>query len=241
MMCCWIQLIFLRVSFLGGDLTSHAPAIYLHLIQLPNGFWYWYIGQAHDVRSRIHQQHRDFRYRRDNPSLHYYAHDRSVHDRFVILANLDDNPRTTTASELRIVLNLLEMWCCLLFRCLPVQTLERWLQDEDFYDVSFDGPVLTLNVASPLDMGDSLASSKAFELLKESNDDLARQYYADVRQGGILRPKASSKKLGMASDLTTAVAIQNRGDIGLGVLIGIFGTVGFIWIRRALRIARVTA
>jgi hypothetical protein len=222
-----------RVSQIGGDVASRGPAIYLHILKLPDNTWYWYVGQAHDLWNRIHSQHRDFRYRRDNPSLHYYAHDRSMYDRFVVLADLDDFPRPTTSSNIRLILNLLEMWCCLLFRCLPAQTLNTWLHEEDFYDISFDGPVRSLNVALPLDMGDGLASSKAFELLKESPDELARQYHADVRKGGILRPKAVPRPRKKIVDITTTSVSTDRFDVAMGVFIGVFGTLGLILVRRA--------
>jgi hypothetical protein len=82
-------------------------------------------------------------------------------------------------------------------------------------------------------MGDRLASSKAFELLKQSPDELARQYYADVRKGGILRPKAVPRPKKKIVDTITTSVSTDRTDVVMGVFIGVFGTLGLIFVRRA--------
>ncbi|QDS67582.1 hypothetical protein FKW77_003588 [Venturia effusa] len=166
-----------RVASLGGDLYYRGRAIYLHIITLPNGENWYYIGQAYNLYHRIFNQHRNFRYRRDHISFHNYIVDRSSKDIFVVLATI-----TKPIEKSDLVLNVLETWCCLLFRSLPKPTLEDWLGN------GLEEGIPSLNVALPLDTGDEMASKTAFELLKQSDEVLAREYYWDMKKGR-LRPK----------------------------------------------------
>jgi hypothetical protein len=210
----------------GGDLKSHGRAIYLHIVTLPDDQAYWYIGQAYNLSFRLNAEHRNYRYRRDHPSLHNYAMDRSISDRFIVLATL----RQAT-SRPDLVMNLLEMWCCLLFRSLPADSLEEWIGKPE--DGDFDVP--SLNVALPLDSGDDRASKRAIEWLKDARDSLAREYYADVKKGR-LRPKPA---ILTRPTLTTPISIpvSSLGDyfernVLFGVVLGVAGTTGFLWMRR---------
>jgi hypothetical protein len=72
-----------------------------------------------------------------------------------------------------LYLNVLEMWCCLLFRSLPPQILAEYLPDE-----ALSGQKKTvsvgLNIANPLDHG----GKEAFDWvdLSESDDPLVLEY-----------------------------------------------------------------
>jgi hypothetical protein len=79
-------------------------------------------------------------------------------------------------------MNVLETWCCLLFRSLPRATLEEWLGS------GLEEGIPSLNIALPLDTGDEMASKTAFELLREADEVLAKNYYWDMKKGR-LRPK----------------------------------------------------
>ncbi|KAE9974380.1 hypothetical protein EG328_003895 [Venturia inaequalis] len=161
-----------QVASLGGDLQYRGRAIYLHMVTLPNGENWYYIGQSWNLYHRIYNQHRNFRYRRDHISFHNYIVDRSTKDTFVVLATL-----TKPVEKSDLVLNVLETWCCLLFRSLPKATLEEWL------GTGLEEGIPSLNIALPLDTGDEMASKTAFELLKGSGEVLAREYYWDVKKG----------------------------------------------------------
>jgi hypothetical protein len=211
-----------NISAVAGDVKFHGRAIYLHIVYLPDDEGapnkiYLYVGQALNLSFRI-KQHQDFRYRRDNLSFHNYAMDRSMGDRFVVLATF-----TERVSRPDLALNILEMWCALLLRTLPMETLCDWLSDDVEHQVSW----MPLNVASPLDHGDELKSRGAFELLKDAEDGLARTYYADVKKG-FLRPRASPRNtsrigrmksapitpvpLRWSSNATIAIRDEGRGE-----------------------------
>jgi hypothetical protein len=103
-------------------------------------------------------------------------------DTFVILAQLREN----TQSDL--VLNLLEKWMALCFKTLPDGTLEAWLGpapggNRESSGVGLESKkIFGLNVASPLDQGDKEASKGAFRMLKDSTDEMAKEYYWDIRK-----------------------------------------------------------
>jgi hypothetical protein len=177
-----------------SNLKFRGRAIYLHLVDLPatsspeeSARTYVYIGQAYNTQYRIFNQHVDFRYRRDHPSLHNYAMDRSISDKFVILATLNE-----ACDDAPLVINLLEMWCCVMFGTLPGAMLKEWAllglapaEGNRRLAVTNNG----LNIALPLDTGDEMASKAAFPALRNSKDSLARNYYWDAVRGN-LRPKA---------------------------------------------------
>ncbi|KAF2656543.1 hypothetical protein K491DRAFT_375985 [Lophiostoma macrostomum CBS 122681] len=81
----------------------------------------------------------------------------SIFDSFIILATLP-SPTTPGYHNLPgmdqpdLLLNILEMWCCLLFRSLPRQTLETYLPPTSLMET--EQAALTLNIATPLDHGD---------------------------------------------------------------------------------------
>ncbi|KIW03248.1 uncharacterized protein PV09_05469 [Verruconis gallopava] len=165
----------------GGDTGYFGRAVYLHVVEFSDGTTRLYVGQAFNLAARIKRQHDDFRYRRDHPSLHNFAVDRSAGDTYVVLAQLRENTRSD------LVLNLLEMWMALWLGTLPDETLNDWLGPVDLRGESAGTKkrrenVFGLNVAVPLDQGDSEASTRAFQMLKDAKDDLAREYFWDIRK-----------------------------------------------------------
>ena len=92
--------------------------------------WRFYVGQSDNMSFRIRRQHQNFRYRRDNPSFHNFAMQKSRWDHFVILAELPPGPTAAgfTHQEQGLLLNLLEMWCALLFCTLQPSTMAEWHQ-----------------------------------------------------------------------------------------------------------------
>ncbi|KAF1986583.1 hypothetical protein K402DRAFT_393653 [Aulographum hederae CBS 113979] len=175
----------------------HGRAIYLHILHGADGTTRLYIGQATNLAARL-SQHADFRYRRDNPSLHTYAMQRSARDSFVVLAKVTQPP-AELSSRPDLLMNLLEMWCCLLFRTLQTATLRRYLPDEVLGESN-----VGLNVGIPLDYGDPEAEAlgrREFALLRESGDEFCRRHYwyvakrRDERQGRQLGHGNSSESV----------------------------------------------
>lgn len=77
---------------------------------------YWlYVGQSSNMKVRL-DQHRDPFYRAQNPNLHYHVLDsQGTNDVFVNLSE----PFDMKSKDADLYLNMLEMWCCLLFQTLP--------------------------------------------------------------------------------------------------------------------------
>jgi hypothetical protein len=163
------------LASLGGDTSYYGRAIYLHILHFPRSTTRLYVGQAFNLAARIRNQHFDFRYRRDHPSLHNYAMDRSTEDVYVVLANVRE-----ACERSDLVLNLLEMWMVLWVGTLPDSVMEVWLGERDAE--AGGGKVYGLNVAEPLDQGDDASAKAAFGLLRDAGDEMARDYFWDVRK-----------------------------------------------------------
>ncbi|KAF2419035.1 hypothetical protein EJ08DRAFT_44379 [Tothia fuscella] len=95
------------------NLNFRGPAVYMHIIEYDNNedpHMRCYIGQSFTLSHRIQHQHENWRYRRDNPSFHYYAFERSSKDRYIVLATINQS-----IGNVNLFANLLEMGCCLIF------------------------------------------------------------------------------------------------------------------------------
>jgi hypothetical protein len=168
-----------------------------------------YIGQATNLRTRI-AQHLNFRHRRDNPSLHYHAIHLSIYNAIGSLALLPSphmgNHTLPGMDDPALLLNLLEMWMCLVFRTLPPQTLAEYLPSavDAKPRVGKEGEFGGLNIASPLEQGTGAWTQVD---LSESQDPLVRDYLdtqaqkasrLNVRGGtmsvGEVDPHAATKK-----------------------------------------------
>jgi hypothetical protein len=118
-------------------------------------------------------------------------------------------------------MNVLETWCCLLFRSLPKATLEEWLGSD------LEEGLPSLNVALPLDTGDEMASKTAFDLLKDADEVLAKEYYWDMKKGR-LRPKpvnTNNLKLAAGLDRTVQAAEGRQPSAFASIAVG--GMLGF--------------
>ncbi|KAF2691130.1 hypothetical protein K458DRAFT_412445 [Lentithecium fluviatile CBS 122367] len=163
---------------IGGDLKSEGRGIYFDGVLGLDKHTRFYVGQSTNLRFRI-SQHWNFRYRRDNPSLHYHAVQQSIYNVFGILAAIPNphmgNHALPGMDCPDLLLNLLEMWMCLVFRCLPQQTLVKWLPEE----VRAAGEFGALNIASPLDFG---AKEREWADLSEWEDPLVQGYLGGERK-----------------------------------------------------------
>jgi hypothetical protein len=121
-----------------------------------------------------------FRYRRDNPSLHYFALQRSQEDYYVTLSYVPDSGGCKYLGIQRsdLFLDLLEMWCCLMFRTLAKKYLEEFLpEDIQLRKETHEN----LNLDLPL-QGYSRNWNKIRDILVESTDSLFQGYYLDEAQ-----------------------------------------------------------
>lgn len=168
------------LSLVGGDTTFYGRAIYLHILAFPENITRLYVGQAFNLAARVKNQHSDWRYRRDHPSLHNFAMDRSISDQYVVLAVIREACERTD-----LVLNLLEMWMALWLGTLPDEVMQAWLGSlppEDAMSTTDSGKIFGLNVAEPLDQGDQEAWKSSFGTLKNSSDEMATDYFSDVKK-----------------------------------------------------------
>lgn len=115
-------------------------------------------------------------------------------------------------------MNVLETWCCLLFRSLPRATLEEYLGS------GLEDGIPSLNIALPLDTGDEMASKTAFELLRHADEELAKAYYWDMKKGR-LRPKPAVAPMPRAIMRTVQAVERRQPEAFVSVAIG--GVVGF--------------
>ncbi|KAF2761594.1 hypothetical protein EJ05DRAFT_496500 [Pseudovirgaria hyperparasitica] len=183
-----------------------------------------YIGQSTDMPTRIKKQHMYFRWRRDHPSLHCHALEDSSYDTYIIIAVIP-NPQAYTASDLSLLLNLLEMWCCLLFQTLPKGLLREYLPGETAVAArDFEH----LNVALPLDQGDTGVYHDVEELAN-SHDRLVRSYYQRCRSSV---PPAQHD----VPDTIASLPNWNRGVLAGGLVLAI--AMSLLLQRRTLRPSR---
>ena len=155
-----------------------------------------YVGQSTDMRSRINN-HQNPDYRKLNPSLHYYIMDtEGMSHQFVYLCGY------TETEVPSMILNLLEMWCCLILQTLQEASLKNYLPESAISP----GGGRHLNVALPLyqnsGQGDSDNATLGnlifhthdraaqahmqdmrnnYHQLKQSSDERHRQYYQETQ------------------------------------------------------------
>lgn len=87
--------------------------------------------------------------------------------------------------DVSLLLNVLEMWMCLVFRSLPDDSLARWLPDENSAisrkrKTAKEGVVGGLNVACPLDQGTTGMAERSFVHLDTEADALVKRYWSEV-------------------------------------------------------------
>lgn len=169
---------FDALKSIGGNLRSDLRAIYLNGILGLDKHVRVYIGQASSLHQRI-AQHLNFRHRRDNPSLHYHAMQSSVYNIIGVLAVLPSpsmgNHTLPGMDDPVLLLNVLEMWMCLVFRSLPNAILEEWVPKgiDPRRKEGREGVLGGLNITSPLDYRNA---KPGFVDLTDSDDSLVREY-----------------------------------------------------------------
>lgn len=127
------------------------------------------------------KEHMDFRHREEKMTLHYYALQRSNHDYYVILSYVPDAETCLDrgirgdAGKVSRLLDLLEMWCCLMFQTLPEKYLREFLPDDMLIQ-----PNKGLNLQLPLRNSDDFSSPwrEIRCILAESPDLLHQEYYS---------------------------------------------------------------
>lgn len=123
------------------------------------------------------QNHRDPKYRLKNSSLHYFLWDHNpwdeVEDTFVFLSILKDGMDP-------LLLNLLEMWCCLVLQTLPRKSLIAYLPKA----MVSPNAGMHLNIALPLHQSSICDDVDTCEILGNyhSDDPLTQQYYSSLRR-----------------------------------------------------------
>jgi hypothetical protein len=183
----------------GGDLKYEGRGIYLDGVLGLDRKVRIYVGQAYSIRSRV-AQHLNFRYRRDNPSLHYHAMQNSIYNAIGLIAQVPSpNMGNHTLPGMDcpdLLMNLLEMWMCLVFRTLPLQTLEEWLPNEGSVrkgrKSGAEGEFGGLNIASPLDQGDK---QREWLDLGDSEDPLIREYLGRGKNDGKVEEKKEGDEI----------------------------------------------
>ena len=204
------------LKHVGGDLRLETRgAIYFNGILGVDKRLRMYVGQSGNLRQRV-AQHLNFRYRRDHPSLHYYALEWSAYNVFGVCAVLPPSSFSSSSSLVAgmersdLVMNVLEMWMCLVFRSLPSDTLEEWLPDDELVDkgrkMAKEGVVGGLNVATPLDQGVEVKDMPFVDLSGEV-DPVIRDYLREVkrREGDVQQVENVTIK-----DVTTEVDEEER-------------------------------
>ena len=188
-----------QISSHPGDLRYEGRAIYLNGILGLDKRLRGYVGQTTCLRQRV-AQHLNFRYRRDHPSLHYWALQRSVFNVFAVLAVLPPTAQPSGPGlgmeEVPLVLNVLEMLMCLVFRSLPVESLREWLPidghghehgesgtgiaSSNWRRVSREGVMGGLNIACPLDQGVTQLKERPFVDLRDDEDELVKEWLREM-------------------------------------------------------------
>ncbi|KAF2131561.1 hypothetical protein P153DRAFT_429832 [Dothidotthia symphoricarpi CBS 119687] len=163
---------------IGGDLRFEGRGVYVNGVLGLDKRVRTYIGQASSLRQRF-AQHLNFRYRRDNPSLHYLAIQKSIYNAFGTLALLPSpsmgNHTLPGMDSPDLLLNVIEMWMSLVFRSLPAQALEAWIpKGVDAGRIEGkEGEFGGLNIAVPLDQG---GDQRDWIDLSECGDTLVLEY-----------------------------------------------------------------
>lgn len=184
----------------GGDLKTESRGIYFNAVLGIDKKVRLYIGQANTIRPRV-AQHLNFRYRRDNPSLHYHALQQSIYNQFGIAVILPSpnmgNHALPGMDRPDLMLNLLELWMCLVFRTLPPQILKEWLPDDETISKhpheGKEGIFQGLNIALPLNHGEK---TRDWLDMSTTEDPLVRDYLGVGRK---IQPTESRDDVAMGT------------------------------------------
>lgn len=207
-----------------------AAGVYVNIVRGTDGHDRLYVGQTGRISQRI-RQHMNFRYRRDNKSLHYHAIEHSTWNNYIVLATIPaqsgSRPAWLPENGPELILNILEMWCALMFRTLPRSTLEEWLPDKKM--LAETEQWYGLNLALPLDQGEpeAVQSEDWAAVMRTSSDPLARSY---VNEMGHL-PKAIP--LPVVAETQSVTGNPVLAASGIGVFAFAVGFLaGSVWQKR---------
>jgi hypothetical protein len=170
----------------NADLGYSGAAIYLHVVIDRQRIQRFYVGQTLNLADRLQKCHMDFRHRRINPSLHYYAMDHSCEDYYVTLAYIPDQEgceQLGVHSPQRFFYNILEMWCSLMLRTLSEKYLDEFLPPDIKQrdkESEYLNTQLPLNVRLPLAQDTRPDWAEPREVLLNSRDHLCRKYYLET-------------------------------------------------------------
>ena len=102
-----------------------------------------YAGQSEDVRKRINENHNSVVYRRTHFSLQYFLLDRAEESYFLL-------PVSDPDLKSGLIMNILEQWIALIFRCLQKGDLEYNMASKSFKRIPFAELGLGANLREPL-------------------------------------------------------------------------------------------
>ena len=151
----------------------------MHIIWLKSdpSIYFLYVGQSIEMEIRL-GRYRDPEYRLKNPSLYYFVWDRGnenkmyeVEEEFVFLSATDRvDP---------LLLNLLEMWCCLMLQTLTKNALVKYL----LANMVAPYAGTHLNVAIPLHQAPySVMVDTQDPSMYHTSDPIVAQYYISLRR-----------------------------------------------------------
>jgi len=189
---------------LGGDLSDDGPGVYMHIItdKKDPTHYYLYVGQANNLQRRISDHCRDS-YQQNHMSLHYHVlRSMGGQGTFVILTKYSPGDDDVNV----FLLNIMEMWCCMIFQTLPEKTLDQYLPA----DVKIPHPGAHLNLALPLSQfpDDPEEIKKSFSHALDSTDPLIVEYF---RKAQLKRAAAQTEKT-IARAVYGGTAVLARTD-----------------------------
>ncbi|KAK2608247.1 hypothetical protein N8I77_006871 [Diaporthe amygdali] len=165
----------------AGDIYKGERGVYLHIIEGRDNKWRFFVGQAEDMSYRVRRQDQNFRYRRDKPSFHHFAMHNSRWDYFFVLAVLPPGPTAAGFSrrEQALLLNMLQMWCTLLFSTVQISTMAQW-HEYGVKSLNIGRPWFGLNLECPLDKGGPVKYVNWGQFLNRSDDPLANDFLLEM-------------------------------------------------------------
>ncbi|KAF3001530.1 hypothetical protein E8E13_009413 [Curvularia kusanoi] len=140
-----------RYRVTSSDACPTTPGIYVLCLHMPDQTRFFYVGQAANIKERVHASHFNERYRNRNPSLLYYMWTKceSVD---IILVVSDEAKSVLEGSG--PTLDILEQWVSIIFRTLQPPDLELYISPKirDQLKITSENDHLNrgLNVREPL-------------------------------------------------------------------------------------------
>lgn len=145
-------------------------AVYLNIIKLAEGVRR-YAGQSDNARHRITENHNSASYRRSHRSYQYFLLDRAEEYHFLL-------PVQDLSLKPGPILNILEQWISLIFRCLQSADLRGNMAPDSFVLIPRAELEKGVNLREPLAQGfDFKAFPMKRHYFKHACDSLKREYF----------------------------------------------------------------